>query len=43
MFDFKSDPNEMTNLYDNPAYAGIQNELNQKLTALKVLYEVPSR
>jgi arylsulfatase A-like enzyme len=43
MFDFKSDPNEMTNLYDNPAYAGIQNELNQKLKALKVLYEVPSR
>ncbi|MBT6283464.1 MAG: DUF4976 domain-containing protein, partial [Phycisphaerae bacterium] len=42
MFDFKSDPNEMINLYDNPAYAGVQNELKQKLKALKVQYEVPS-
>lgn len=42
MFDFKSDPNEMINLYDNPAYAGIQNELNQELRVLKVQYEVPS-
>jgi arylsulfatase A-like enzyme len=42
MFDFKSDPNEMINLYDNPAYAGIQNELNQELSVLKVQYEVPS-
>lgn len=42
MFDFKSDPNEMINLYGNPAYAGIQNELNQELGVLKLQYEVPS-
>lgn len=42
MFDFKNDPNEITNLYDNPAYGTIQNDLKQKLAALKVQYKVPA-
>lgn len=40
MFDFKNDPDEIHNLYENPAYSGIQSELKQKLRALKAQYKV---
>ena len=40
MFDFKNDPNEVHNLYDKPAYSGIQTKLNEQLEALKVQYKV---
>lgn len=42
MFDFKNDPNEMNNLYDNPLFSETQSELKQKLIKLKVQYEVPA-
>ena len=42
MFDFKSDPHEMNNLYGNPDYSELQNELKQKLKTLKVQYKVPA-
>ena len=42
MFDFKNDPDEMNNLYDNPSYAEIQTDLKQKLIALKAQYKVPT-
>jgi len=41
LFDFKTDPTEMKNLYNDPQYADIQNDLKLKLNSLKIKYEVP--
>ena len=41
LFDFKTDPTEMKNLYNDPQYADIQNDLKRKLNSLKLKYEVP--
>jgi arylsulfatase A-like enzyme len=41
LFDLKTDPNEMTSVYDNPAYAGIQTDLHQRLDKLRTDLKVP--
>jgi hypothetical protein len=38
MYDLKKDPSEINNIYENPAYAEIQNELTEKLFELKKQY-----
>jgi arylsulfatase A-like enzyme len=38
LYDFKSDPLEMINLYDNPKYASIKNELHKQLKELMLKY-----
>ena len=38
MYDLKTDPNEMNNIYEDPAYADIKTDLHQKLTELRVKY-----
>ena len=39
LFDLKTDPNELNNLYDNPEYCGIKGELKIKLKALRTKYK----
>ena len=39
MYDVKSDPAEMFNIYDNPAYANIRQDLHLKLQKLRIQYE----
>ena len=38
MFDLSSDPNELTNVYDNPEYESIREDLHKKLKELQVQY-----
>jgi arylsulfatase A-like enzyme len=38
LFDIKNDPDEMKNVYNDPAYAGIKKELHKKL--LRIMKEV---
>ncbi|PZX52150.1 arylsulfatase A-like enzyme [Algoriphagus ratkowskyi] len=38
LIDRKKDPNEMTNVYDDPAYAEIKAELHQQLDDMRVKY-----
>ncbi|OUW17525.1 MAG: hypothetical protein CBD18_04475 [Opitutales bacterium TMED158] len=38
MYDLESDPNEMANLADNPAYAGVRAELEVELARLQAQY-----
>jgi len=38
LYDLKEDPNEMKNLYDDPDYEAIKNELHGKLEALREQY-----
>jgi arylsulfatase A-like enzyme len=42
LFDLKTDPNEMTSVYDNPAYGGIQTDLHQRLDKLRSDLKVPA-
>ncbi len=39
LFDLEADPYEMKNVYDNPEYATVQNELHSQLKVLMVKYE----
>lgn len=43
MYDMKNDPNELHNIYNNPEYAAIQEELLQKLKELQVQYKVTDK
>jgi arylsulfatase A-like enzyme len=38
MYDLEVDPNEMTNVYDDPEYANIRNMMHQKLDELREYY-----
>ncbi len=38
MYDLQTDPSEMKNIYDDPAYADVQEELHAKLTELREQY-----
>lgn len=38
MYDLEKDPHEMTNVYDDPAYADIRTDLHAKLSALRTKY-----
>lgn len=39
LFDLQSDPQEMKNVYNDPAYAKVREELHKKLEALRVKYK----
>jgi arylsulfatase A-like enzyme len=39
LYDRKKDLNEMTNVYDDPAYHDVVKELKEKLTALRIKYK----
>ncbi len=39
LYDRLNDPNEMNNVYDDPAYADVVNELKAKLADLRVKYK----
>ncbi|MEZ4953532.1 MAG: DUF4976 domain-containing protein, partial [Saprospiraceae bacterium] len=39
LYDRKKDPQEMTNVYDDPAYLEVVNELKNKLAELRVKYQ----
>ncbi len=39
LFDLQSDPQEMKNVYDDPAYATVRAELHQKLEELRTRYQ----
>ena len=41
LYDLKNDPREMTSRYDDPAYAGVVEELKAELARLQNVYEVP--
>lgn len=41
LFDLKTDPHELNNLYGHPDYADVTERLKEKLRALKDRYEVP--
>lgn len=38
LFDLKEDPNELNNIYENPEYADVVNELKEELTRLRDFY-----
>lgn len=38
MYDLEKDPNEMSNVYDDPAYQDIRKEMHEKLEALRAYY-----
>lgn len=38
MYDLEKDPNEMQNVYNDPAYASVQEEMHQKLSELRKSY-----
>ncbi len=41
MFDLKNDPQEMHNIYNDPAYAKVQKDMHKKLKAMKKKYDDP--
>ncbi|MDG2360687.1 MAG: DUF4976 domain-containing protein, partial [Planctomycetaceae bacterium] len=41
LYDLKNDPREMISRYDDPAYAGVVEELKAELARLQNVYEVP--
>ncbi len=41
LFDLKTDPNEMTSVYDDPSYAEVQERLTAELAKLRTQYQVP--
>jgi arylsulfatase A-like enzyme len=43
LYDLKEDPNEQNNLYDNPAYAAVQQAMHSKLDSLQQLYQVTDK
>jgi arylsulfatase A-like enzyme len=34
LYDFKTDPDEMRNVYDNPSYADVRKDLHKRLDAI---------
>ena len=38
MYDLKADPKEMSNIYDDPAYAEVRKDLHQRLEELRTQY-----
>ena len=40
LFDLKNDPNEMNNIYDDPKYSKIKEQMHKKLSELRVKYEI---
>lgn len=42
LFDLQNDPNELKNLYNEPAFAAIQDSLHSELTRLREKYQVVS-
>ena len=40
LFDLENDPNELMNQYDNPEFIEVKNDLNIKLTSLKLKYQI---
>ena len=38
LFDLKNDPNEMNNIYDDPKYSEIKEQMHKKLSELRVKY-----
>ena len=41
LYDLKNDPMEMNSVYDDPAYAAIRKEMEDKLANLREMYKVP--
>lgn len=41
LFDLKADPNELKNVYNDPAYAEVQSQLLKELDLLQTEYQVP--
>jgi arylsulfatase A-like enzyme len=41
LFDLEKDPHELTNLYQDPGYAAVQQELKRELARLRAAYRVP--
>ena len=41
LFDLSSDPNELTSVYDDPAYAQVRGRLERELERLRTSYQVP--
>ena len=39
LYDLEKDPTEMNNLYNNPDYDSIQNEMHKKLTEIRIKYK----
>jgi arylsulfatase A-like enzyme len=42
LFDLDADPDELRSVYDDPAYATVRSELEQRLVALRARYGVPA-
>jgi len=42
LFDLEADPDELRSVYDEPAYADVRKELEERLDALRVRYDVPA-
>ncbi|WP_234042126.1 sulfatase family protein [Persicirhabdus sediminis] len=40
LFDLEKDPNEMTNLYNNPEYASVRQQMKEELDNMREKYEV---
>jgi hypothetical protein len=38
MYDLQTDPQEMKNIYKNPAYAGVQKMMHERLAELRKQY-----
>ena len=39
MYDLQDDPSEMRNIYDDPAYKGVRQDLHEKLQELRIQYD----
>jgi hypothetical protein len=39
LYDLETDPNEMENVYDDPEYELVRNDLHEKLTELRASYK----
>jgi arylsulfatase A-like enzyme len=42
MYDLEQDPQELQNVYDDPAYSDIKSQLHKRLDELRVEYQVPA-
>ena len=43
LFDLKTDPHELHNLYGQPGYEDLQRQLHRRLEALQIQYDDPQR
>ena len=39
MYDLQDDPSEMRNIYDDPAYEDVRQDLHEKLQELRIQYD----